>query len=267
MICIFLRTDLSGAFEQKLLRAYQELDALGLAPDAVTTTSLYVADVLKRFVPGAERRASINMRLGTYWQMEKLFDLFDGFYLMREYNYNLLHIAKLRRDLDAVGKKLYLLANSGCMSYCPGQTFHDNLVAHEDEVGQAGNPSGFVPYVCWRHYQKKENHADLLKNTWIRPEDLWRYEGLFSCVKLATRKHQRPMRVISAYAHGKYNGNPLELTEPSHSALLLPGTLSNRDFPPDWFDQKAACNRQCAQCNYCESVWHMVYKDRSAQDL
>ena len=70
--------------------------------------------------------------------MEKLFDLFDGFYLMREYNYNLLHIAKLRRDLDAVGKKLYLLANSGCMSYCPGQTFHDNLVAHEDEVGKQG---------------------------------------------------------------------------------------------------------------------------------
>ena len=37
------------------------------------------------------------------------------------------------------GKKITILANSGCMRDCSGQIFHDNMVAHEDEICKKEN--------------------------------------------------------------------------------------------------------------------------------
>ena len=42
----------------------------------------------------------------------------------------------LKAWADANGKSLHFLVNSGCMNYCSGQSFHDNLVAHEAEIAE-----------------------------------------------------------------------------------------------------------------------------------
>ena len=99
--------------------------------DAVTTTSPAVAHVVKKNFPTVDVRASVNMRIGTVKGMEYVSHLFDSFYVQREYNRDMDRLVELKEWADANGKRIYILVNSGCMNFCSGQTFHDNLVAHE----------------------------------------------------------------------------------------------------------------------------------------
>lgn len=243
-----------------VLDAIQELGRFVGKPDCVTTTSPYIAHVCKSCVPEIKVRASVNMRLGEPLQYEAMYDLFDEFYLAREYNYQLDRIQKLKEGLKKAGKKLHILANSGCMAHCPGQIFHDNLVAHEREISNSKMDMDFLPYACWNYYAQMENYPRLLANTWIRPEDVFRYEGIFDEMKLATRVHAQPVSVIRAYVDRSYDGNVLMLTEPSHASLIAPGYVDNKSLSDEWFERKMHCSRDCRSCGYCDSIWQQVYK-------
>lgn len=127
------------------------------------------ADVVRSRFEGIEVRASVNMRIGTVEQMSYVADLFDGFCVQRDCNRDLGHLCDLRAWADANGKTLSLLANSGCLRLCPGQIFHDNLVAHEAEIDETVLLGGFSPDVCRRLYQDRDRRAAVLQATWIPP--------------------------------------------------------------------------------------------------
>lgn len=203
--------------------------------DCITTTSPAIAHIVKHHYLGLKVRASVNMQLRNESSLPPLFNLFDEFYLPRELNYDFEAIDRWRSILK--DKKLYLLANSGCMAWCPGQIFHDNMVSHEEEIARTKNIEAFIPYICWTWY-KKNPCSVLQKGTWIRPEDIHNYEELFPMVKLATRINEKPYRVVKAYVNESFHGNILNLMEPDHSTLLGRGMLDNSSFPENWFDLK-----------------------------
>lgn len=105
----------------------KKLEKVGL--DIVTTTSLTIAKAVKDNFSDIEVRASVNMRLGTVKSLEYIEDLFDSFYLQREYNRDFERIREMKRWCDLHNKGLYMLVNSGCLNFCSAQTFHDNLIA------------------------------------------------------------------------------------------------------------------------------------------
>ncbi|NPV06410.1 MAG: hypothetical protein HPY83_00430 [Anaerolineae bacterium] len=220
----------------------------------VTTTSPFVAHVIKQSWPEIDVRASVNMRIGTVEGMQYLSDLFDSFCVLRDDNRDLDRLGELKEWADQNGKRLTILANSGCLYACSGQTYHDNLVAHEAEVSRTVNGSDWNPVTCWRYYAESGHWVSWMKSTWIRPEDVASYEPYVSQVKLATRMHSSPGKVIDAYARGKFHGNLMDLMEPSHSLLLHPCIVANDRFPADWFERTSACHRQCRTCSYCEEV-------------
>lgn len=222
--------------------------------ETVTTTSLFIARMIKDHYPEIELRASVNMRLGQIQQMQDAAGYFDGYYVQRDYNRDLVHLRQLKQWADGAGKKLYLLANSGCLRFCAGQTFHDNLVAHDAGVDEMQNVPGFEPHLCWNLMKSRDNWKRLLQATWIRPEDLHHYEYLFPLVKLATRMHCHPRLVIDAYTQRRYRGNLLDLFEPSHGSMLAPQLIENARFPSDWFDKTSHCGGQCHACTYCEDT-------------
>ena len=222
--------------------------------DIITTASPAIAHTIKQNFPDIEVRASVNMRIGTVKGMEYLADLFDSYHVQRDYNRDLNHLRCLKEWADGAGKKLILLANSGCFSFCSGQTFHDNMVAHEAEICEVQNLSDFNPYVCWRTLKDRDKWHTLLQNTWIRPEDLHHYESLFDTVKLATRMHAVPGLVIGAYARGYHCGNTLDLFEPGLGPAISPYIMDNTAFPEDWFERTTSCDKQCHKCGYCRSV-------------
>lgn len=226
--------------------------------EIVTTASPAIAHTVKKHFPEMEVRASVNMKIGTVKGMEYLSDLFDSFHVQREYNRDLKHLKMLKEWADAHGKKLVMLANSGCFSHCSGQTFHDNLVAHESEVCEVDNLRDFNPYTCWRTLEDPKNWHMLLQNTWVRPEDIHHYEGLFDTVKLATRMHTLPGMVIDAYCRRSFIGNTLDLFEPGFGRAITPYIVDNGSFPDDWFTHTSECDKMCHTCGYCKKVFDQV---------
>ncbi|MFH1708286.1 MAG: hypothetical protein ABIF71_10285 [Planctomycetota bacterium] len=222
--------------------------------DAITTTSPAIACVVGESYPDIVVRASVNMRIGTVAGMQYAAHLFDSFYVQREYNRDPDRIRELKTWADAHGKKLCMLANSGCMNFCSGQTFHDNLVAHEQAVDEMEKIPGFMPHLCWNHLKDRKNWAAILRNSWVRPEDLHRYDALFDTVKLATRMHANPRMVIDAYARREFRGNLLDLCEPGYGPALAPFVIDNTRFPADWFEHTSGCKGNCTGCSYCEEV-------------
>mgnify|MGYP000291886739 CR=1 FL=1 len=228
-------------------------DAVG-GVQTVTTTSPAVAHAVKRHFPKVRTRASVNMRLGEVQALEQVADLFDDYCVRREHNRDLEHLRRLKTWADANGKRLCLLANSGCLYACSFQTFHDNLVAHDAEVDEVERMEGFEPFACRRACQQRERWPALLQATWVRPEDLRHYDGLFDTVKLATRMHQHPRLVLDAYVRRSHRGNLLDLLEPGLGPFLAPGILDNTRFPDDWFRKTSTCGRHCENCEYCAQV-------------
>ena len=223
--------------------------------DIVTTTSPFIAETVKKYFPEIEVRASVNMWLGTIKSMQYMADIFDSYYVQREYNRDLNYIRELKKWCDENGKGLYMLANSGCFAYCTGHSFHDNLVAHESDVCEVQNVKDFQPYTCWRYLKDPEHRHVLLQNNWVRPEDIHHYEGLFTTIKLATRMHSRPGMVIDAYSRGHYSGNLLDLCEPGFGSAIAPYIIDNESLPKDFFEVTSHCGKQCHKCDYCRKAY------------
>ncbi len=224
---------------------------------AVTTTSPFVAATVKECFPEIQTRASVNMKIGTVQGMEYTDSLFDGYYMQREYNRDMEHIGRLRTWCDENGKTLHLLANSGCMYACSFQSFHDNIVAHQ-QTTDPDDSTDFSPSFCWEYLSRRDNLYRILCNTWIRPEDIKHYQKYFDTIKLATRTHANPRKVLSAYKRQYFPGNLPDLLEPGFSSLLDGRIIDNTRFPDDWFERVTGCNHRCMDCGYCKSVMDKV---------
>lgn len=223
----------------------------------ITTTSPFVAKIVKREFPEIKVCASVNMWIGTEQAMEYLGEDFDGFYMQREYNRDFKKIKRLSSWCKEHGKTLKLLANSGCLYSCPFHSFHDNLVAHEQGASKETNAMSKNPSPCWDLMYSKdtvEAATTFLQESWIRPEDMKHYEPYFSEAKLATRMHSHPRRVVSAYIRGRFPGNMLDLTEPSFSRRFSKHILDATKFPNDWFERTTSCSKDCERCGYCAEV-------------
>ena len=249
---------ISEKLANTVVSVIEYLESVGCGVDIVTTASPAIAHTVKKHFPTIDVRASVNMRIGTVKGMEYLSDLFDSFHVQREYNRDLSRLRLLKEWADTAGKKLIMLANSGCFVNCSGQSFHDNLVAHESDICEVKNLDDFTPYVCWQALKNKENWHMLLENTWVRPEDIHHYEGIFDTVKLATRMHSLPGMVIDAYARGRYIGNTLDLFEPGFGRAIAPYIISNLNFPEKWFTKTSSCDKICHRCGYCKAVLEQV---------
>ena len=189
---------------------------------ALTTMSMPIAEFVKMNFKELPVRASVNMYLEDIGQMSLASRYFDGFYLGREVNRDMARIKRIREWCDAHGKRLYILANSGCLNYCSSHVFHDNLVAHEAEIAREDNGYAYGG-TCWTWLARPENRAKWMERTnWIAPEDVSKYEGLCTAMKLATRINAHPVRILESYATGSHIGNVMSLLEPDHSALFTP---------------------------------------------
>jgi len=233
-------------------------DEIGI--NSVTAFSPVVAHVVKKNFPHIEVKASVNMRIGSINAMEQVSELFDGFVMQREYNRDLKTIAQLKNWCKKNGKTLSILANSGCINFCPVQAFHDNVISHEIEIFSMANLTEDIPGNCWSFYKNKKNWNHLIHNSWVRPEDIHHYAGYFNVIKLATRINPDPERIIKAYCDEKYDGNLLDLLEPSHSRLLFPYIIDNKMFPDDWFKKIISCDKKCEECLFCQNVFEKVLK-------
>lgn len=221
---------------------------------SITTTSPLIAKFIKNNFGNLEVRASVNMEVGSTEGMDYIADLFDSFYLKREYNRDLNKIQKAREWCNENGKKLYGLANSGCLNFCSTHIFHDNLVAHESEISAMDNGFQFEGQ-CWEYLKKEDKREKWLSLTnFIRPEDVHLYEGLFDGLKLATRVNKNPVKVVESYCNSSYNGAITDLLEPNHSGIFYPSVIDNKSIKSDFAQTVLGCSKNCNECDYCTNI-------------
>lgn len=217
----------------------------------ITTTSFLIAKFIRENYSGLEIRASVNMEIGTIEGLEYAAEYFDSFYAARSLNRNFEDLRRVKKWCDLSGKKLYGLANSGCLVNCPAHHFHDTLVAHETGASKYDNLYSYGG-LCREYLSAPERRSVLLSGTsFIRPEDVHHYEGIFESLKLATRVNPNPTRVLRAYFGGKFGGNLLDLLEPTYSSMLYPCILDNTKIPDDF-------NIRANDKEYCKKVFDMA---------
>lgn len=241
---------------------FRDMDAHGLFPDIVTTTSPFIATVVRRRFPQLQLRWSVNLRVHGSVGFECVEELFDSFYVSREEQRDPDKLAYWSAWAKAHGKLMGLQANSGCLRQCPFQTFHDNLHGH-DRIRQSavGNAFGFSVFRCRETYARRDYEA-FIRATWIRPEDVPLCEPYVDVVKLATRRHRFPTKILDAYAGYSYDGNLVDLMDPVHSDLFAPFRIDNASFPADFAATVAACPHanNCRHCGRCGEVLGKVLR-------
>ena len=241
-------------------RMLREMDAEGLFPETVTTTSPFIATVLRRDFPSVKIRLSVNQRVHGSLGFEHMEELFDSFYVSREHQRDLFYLQDLARWAKRHGKTIGLQANSGCLRQCPFQTFHDNLHGHgRIRQSQIGETFGFSVFRCQTVYARG-GYEEFLRSTWLRPEDLVRYEPHVDIVKLATRRHPNPVKVLDAYATYAYDGKLADLMDPAHA---FPKSFDNRSFSkslvwPSVLNCRDA--NSCKHCGKCSALMDEVFR-------
>ena len=251
---------ISSELENLVVSTLREMDGEGLFPDVVTTTSPFVMTVLRREFPKVEIRLSVNMRVHGTVGYESILELFDSFYVTRERQRDRDYLAATSAWAKAHGKSVGMQANSGCLRQCPFQTFHDNLHGHgrlaQSKVGEA---FGFSVFRCKTNYARG-NYEDFLRATWLRPEDLPQYEPFVGTVKLATRRHPDPVRVLNAYATYSYDGDLARLMDPAHD---FPKTFDNAAFSRSTlWPSVLSCPdaNDCRHCGKCAELMKEVFR-------
>ena len=255
----------SKDFANELCNSIQDIvERFGL--QSVTTASPFIAHTIKKNFPTIDVRASVNMWVDGIDGMSQCSDVFDSFYVKRDYNYCIDEIEKEYKWCHENGKKLYLLANSGCIPNCAYHIFHDNWIAHSKDIKHEERNTTFEPYVCRKQISNPENRYLLLSGNLIRPEDIASYDGIIDGVKVATRVHPFPAILIRAYARGEWDGELTALTEPGFSDVIYPTRLSNTAIPEDYWQIKTSCLRAknhgsslyCKECGYCTRLYKSI---------
>ena len=239
----------------------RNLGKSGLYPEIVTTTSPYVARLVKREFPDIEVRASVNMEVRNTLALEYLAPLFDSFYICRDVQRDLPTFRKFAAWCKDHGKQLCMLVNSGCVRNCPWHVFHQTLHVQNFSRIFTEMYAQNCRFVCASLYQKKQ-YAEYLRCSWIRPEDVHVFEPDLETVKLSTRDTLFPLKIAEAYLNGSFDGNLLHLMDQTHVHKFRPYRIDNKSFPAGWVTSGIAgkCADNCVHCGKCEQVLEQVMK-------
>lgn len=247
---IAISTDLADHVTKMLY----EMDSHGLMPEHLTTTSPFIATVLRRRFPSIKIRISVNVYAENAISLSYVADLFDSFYAGMDRHRRIDYVKMLSDWARGHGKSLCIYANSGCLKDCPFRQFHNNLHGH-NRMGQsvAGEQFNFSTFLCRTNYERG-NYADFLRANWLRPEELPEYEKYADVVKLATRRHADPEAIIRAYATYSYDGDMTKITDPFFD-FPMPIDNAALGASPLWPEIRDCPDaHDCRRCGKCDAL-------------
>ena len=110
---------------------------------------------------------------------------------------------------------------------------------------------------------ERGKYEEFLRAIWIRPEDLPLYEPYVDVVKLATRRHPNPDKIVAAYATCSYDGDLAEIMDPFYR---FPKSIDNKSLgaSPLWPQVRDCADADsCRDCGKCAELFKAVAKDRA----
>jgi collagenase-like PrtC family protease len=164
----------------------------------------------------------------------------------------------LQRIREAVELPLEIIVNSVCHKDCSYRMFHYNQIAGDSAEISSGCSDSYYPHKCL--LRRYENCGNMLKLTWVRPEDIKFYTSVgINYFKLQGRQtvlKGDPVRALEVYFKEDYQGDLFDL-------LNLFAPVSSFNVPVDnnklegfikyFYEHPGFCRHDCEKCRYCES--------------
>jgi len=278
--------------EKEILKLLDQLEYIGV--DSITITLPFLLKLIKKKYPHFKVHVSLfalvdHVCKAKYWEEMGA----DSITIKSTLNRNFDMLKKIRQ---AVKCELQLIANNGCLYYCPFGFYHSLLLSHGSQY--RNNYRNFIIDYCslaCRYIRLKEL-VNFIRSDWIRPEDIHYYEEIgIDSLKLVDRAkfcNEVLLLAIDAYIKRSYNGNLADLI-PAYSTGYF---VKDKDFfisqkfflkifsrnlvrkyfkiPPrievyidnyklngflEFFVQ-GKCKQACNECDYCYNVASHVVK-------
>jgi len=253
----------------KLLHVKHGLEAITLA------NPLYISKVRERF-PDIEICASVLSNIDCV-QRAVIYRKAGADVITPDTNIN-RNLGLLKEIKEATNARLKLLVNEGCLYKCPYRQFHFNAKSHvSKEVSQVGLDLSFADFFGAGVQVIREDHSQLLKSCWIRPEDLRKFIDITTYFKLVCRSQLKSfvIRAAKAYLEESWDGDLLDLVSGCLKRFSMNegAYLNNKALDEcKFFETVTACDNRCGQCSYCielaeELVELGVYTPEKGQDF
>ncbi len=164
----------------------------------------------------------------------------------------------LARIKEAVGKPVEIIANSICHIDCTWRMFHYNQIAGDSVGVSSGCGSSYYPHKCL--LRRYEDVSNLLRSTWVRPEDIKYYTAVgIDYFKLQGRPRVLkgdPVRAVEAYFKEDYRGDLFELLNlfaPVSSFTVPVDNKKMEGFIKHFYENPGFCRHDCDKCRFCRS--------------
>ncbi len=229
-----------------------------LGVEAITIANpLYIKEARNRF-PGIEICASVLGDIDCV-QRAVIFKKAGADIITPDININ-RDLNLLKEIKEATNAELKLMVNEGCLYKCPFRKFHFNATSHvSKEVGGVRVDAPLADFFGACNPVINEDHSQILKSCWIRPEDLRKYGEITSFFKIVGRSQLSGMviRSIKAYLEESWSGDLLDILCASikRFSLTYGAYLDNESLEKyKFFEKVISCDRKCGQCSYCEEL-------------
>lgn len=164
----------------------------------------------------------------------------------------------LKRIKESVAIPVEIIANSICHVDCTWRMFHYNQIAGDSIEVSSGCSNSYYPHKCLlRRYERPDN---LLRLTWVRPEDIHYYTAIgIHFFKLQGRPRVlkgQPVRAVEAYFKEDYQGDLFELLNLFAPVSSFKAPVDNKKlggFIKHFYDHPGFCGHDCEKCRFCQS--------------
>ncbi len=182
------------------------------------------------------------------------------------------HLAQLKRVNDAFGEGVEIIVNSICHKDCPGRMFHYNQISTDSIKLSSEASANYYTHRCL--LRRYETIGNVLKLTWIRPEDIKYYSAIgIKHFKLQGRHTVRagdPVRTLEGYFKGSFDGDLLEFLDMFNPTSRFKVTVDNSKlagFIKPFYENDYFCKDDCPHCNYCENFARKIIDEREQQEV
>lgn len=280
--------ELTAAGYGRIIEYLERLCDLGV--DSVTISNTNLIEIVKRRFPNLKIKVSTFQKINSVSMTQRFEDMgVDAIMLSEHINRDFKLLRSIRNSVKC---KLVLIANVGCVYFCPNVHAHAASNAHSGAAGQ--EKTIFTETYHTYCFQKRiEKPEELVKIRWIRPEDVSYYEDLgIDMLKIIDRSTSTDSLAerVKAYCERSYEGNLLNFpgqmvdrknTDKKISGGMLDNEsdenvgkamkflsafnyslsdlfyLDNKKIPSDFlkgFEKRNCQDMSCDNCGYCKEI-------------
>lgn len=164
----------------------------------------------------------------------------------------------LRRVREVFGEEVEIIINTICYKNCAYRMFHYNQVTSDSIKVTTEASANYYSHRCV--LQRFDRISNLLRLSWVRPEDLKHYTAIgidkFKIQGRQTAVKGDPIKAVEYYFKEYYEGDLmqlLDLFDPTNSFRVPVNNRSLDGFLKPFVEKENFCKNDCDVCRYCEA--------------